>query len=170
MRCDEALERTQDIGLAVIKPRWSELTDTGPGVSVTNFDVKVRAAEMCHLWNLDYYIRLHRRARGKKLQEIQSKSSFRSCFLALHKKQFRKVESVRCCCPGRKHIFVSTMNEPVVVLVLDLFRVPSGITTVPLSMLVTTQRNAVKPCWHLANTTAGTFINGRVGLVLFIHC
>ena len=142
MRCDKALERTQDIGLAVIKPRWSELTDTGPGVSVTNFDVKVRAAEMCHLWNLDYYIRLHRRAREKKLQEMQSKS----CFLALHKKEFPKVESVRCCCLGRKHIFVSRMNEPVVVLVLDLFRVPSGIATVPLSMLVTTQRNAVKPC------------------------
>lgn len=58
--CNTALDRIQDIGLPCIKPRWSELTDAGPGVSVTNFDVQTRVAELCRLWNLDYYIRLHR--------------------------------------------------------------------------------------------------------------
>ena len=74
MRCDEALERIQDIGLPVIKPRWSELTDAGPGVSVTNFDVKVREAEICRLWNQDYYIRLHR-SRGDSGQNEAEKTN-----------------------------------------------------------------------------------------------
>ena len=53
------------------------------------------------------------RAHGKKLQEIQSKGSFSSSFIALHKKQFPKIESVKCCCAGKKHTFVSTRNKPV---------------------------------------------------------
>ena len=60
LHCSDAIERIKDIGLPMIKPRWSELTDGGPGVSVTNFDVQIRAMEMCRMWNLDYYIRLHR--------------------------------------------------------------------------------------------------------------
>ena len=52
------------------------------------------------------------RAHGKKLQEIQSKGSFSSAFIALHKKQFPKIASVKCCCAGRKHTFVSTRNKP----------------------------------------------------------
>ena len=49
---------------------------------------------------------------GKKLQELQSKSSFSGAFIALHKKQFAKLESMKCCCAGRNHTFVSTRNKP----------------------------------------------------------
>ena len=52
------------------------------------------------------------RAHWKKIQEIQSKGSFSSAFIALHKKQFPKIASVKCCCAGRKHTFVSTRNKP----------------------------------------------------------
>ena len=41
LHCGGAIERIKDIGLPMIKPRWSELTDGGPGVSVTNFDVQI---------------------------------------------------------------------------------------------------------------------------------
>ena len=54
------MERIEDIGLPVTRPRWSELTDAGPGVAVNNFDVEIRLAEICRLWNIDYYSRIHR--------------------------------------------------------------------------------------------------------------
>ena len=60
LHCCRSIERIKDIGLPMIKLRWSELIDGGPGVSVTNFDVQIRAMEICGMWNLDYYIRLHR--------------------------------------------------------------------------------------------------------------
>ena len=52
------------------------------------------------------------RAHGKKLQELQTKSSLSSQYIALHKKDFPEVESVKCCCAGKKHTFISTRNKP----------------------------------------------------------
>ena len=52
------------------------------------------------------------RAHGKKLQELQTKSSFSSQYIALRKKQFPEIESVKWCCAGKKHTFVSSKNKP----------------------------------------------------------
>jgi len=52
------------------------------------------------------------RAHGKKLKEMQTWSSFSSQFIALHKKDFPEIESVKCCCAGKKHRHVSTRNNP----------------------------------------------------------
>lgn len=60
LQCDKSLEQIKNIGLPVIKPRWTVLTDAGPGVSVTKFEVQIKSMEICRLWNLDYCIRLHR--------------------------------------------------------------------------------------------------------------
>ena len=52
------------------------------------------------------------RAHGKKLQELQGKSSFSKALIDLHKEQFPQVESVKCVCLGKKHTYVSTRNKP----------------------------------------------------------
>ena len=59
LQCDKTVERIKDNGIPVTKLRRAELTDEGPGVAVTNFEVQIRSMEICGLLNLDYYIRLH---------------------------------------------------------------------------------------------------------------
>ena len=61
--------------MPMIKPRWAELTDAGPGVSVSNFDVQIRAMEICRMWNIDYYIRLHRSRGGSGQNEAERTNS-----------------------------------------------------------------------------------------------
>ena len=53
------------------------------------------------------------RAHGKKLEELKGMSTFSPAFIALHKSKFPAVESVKCCCAGKKHTFVATRNKPV---------------------------------------------------------
>ena len=49
-----------DSGLAVVKPVISEETDAGPGVGVSNLEVKMRFTELCRIQQSDRRIRLHR--------------------------------------------------------------------------------------------------------------
>ena len=42
-----------------VKPRGCDLSDAGPGVAVSNFDVQFRDAELARMWGSDYRIRLH---------------------------------------------------------------------------------------------------------------
>ena len=43
--CHELLEILDDLKLPIVRPRWCDLTDAGPGVGVSNFKVKFRDAE-----------------------------------------------------------------------------------------------------------------------------
>lgn len=53
------------------------------------------------------------RAHGKKLQELQTKSSFTAAFINQHKKDFPGISSdIKCCCLGKHHTFVATRNKP----------------------------------------------------------
>lgn len=52
------------------------------------------------------------RAHGKKLQELQSKPSFKSGFICLHKEDFPGIKSGKCHCVGKKHVFTATRNKP----------------------------------------------------------
>ena len=58
--CKNILVTIENLQLPIVKPRWCDLTDAGPGVGVSNFEVKFRDAEMCRMFNSDYRIRLHR--------------------------------------------------------------------------------------------------------------
>ena len=58
--CRDILTTIKDLQLPSVKPRWCDLTDAGPGVGVSNFEVKFRDAEMCRMFGSDYRIRLHR--------------------------------------------------------------------------------------------------------------
>ena len=53
------------------------------------------------------------RAHGKKPQEFQGMSTFTSAFIAIHKEKFPDVKSVKCCCIGKKHVYLATRNKPV---------------------------------------------------------
>ena len=52
------------------------------------------------------------RAHGKKLQELQAKSTVTAQFIALYKEQFPNISLVKCCCAGKKHRFVSKKDKP----------------------------------------------------------
>ena len=62
-RCNKLLEMLQNLRLPVVKPRWYHNSDAGPGVGITNFEVKFRDAELTMLYERDYACRLHS-ARG----------------------------------------------------------------------------------------------------------
>ncbi|XP_068705034.1 uncharacterized protein [Montipora foliosa] len=53
------------------------------------------------------------RAHGKKLEDLKGMSTFTPGFIALHKSEFPSIESLKCCCAGKKHTFVATRNKPV---------------------------------------------------------
>lgn len=59
-RCKWLLNEMKQRGLPVsIRPRILLHTDKGPGVSVTNYEVKFRDAEIARLYNLDWQMRVH---------------------------------------------------------------------------------------------------------------
>ena len=58
--CMKLVERFGEFDFHPVKPRKADFTDAGPGVSVTNTDVKFRDAEIAIIHNLDYHIRCHR--------------------------------------------------------------------------------------------------------------
>lgn len=43
-----------------VKPKWTDLTDAGPGVGVSNYLVRFRDSEMARSYNSDYRVRRHR--------------------------------------------------------------------------------------------------------------
>ena len=53
-------ERFGEFNFHPVKPRKADFTDAGPGVPVTNIDVKFRDAEITIIHNSDYRIRCYR--------------------------------------------------------------------------------------------------------------
>lgn len=58
--CKQGLEIVSDLCLPPVKPRWADLTDAGPGVGVSNYEVRFRDAELARIHNSDYRVRCHR--------------------------------------------------------------------------------------------------------------
>ena len=59
-KCQGVLQILIELNLPVVKSRWADLTDGGPGQAVNNFDVQFRDAELAILYNSDHRIRVHR--------------------------------------------------------------------------------------------------------------
>ena len=73
--CSSLLELIDELQLPPVKPRVAFLTDAGPDVGVSNFEVKFRDAELARMCNSDYRIRLHR-SRGDSGQgETEQRNS-----------------------------------------------------------------------------------------------
>ena len=53
------LNQINDLGPVDVKPRWCDLSDAGPGIAVSNFDVQFQDAELARMWGNVYRIRLH---------------------------------------------------------------------------------------------------------------
>lgn len=54
---NECMNLLRDVKLPKIKSRVIDLTDAGPGVGISNHEVKIRTAEEIRLMNYDYYVR-----------------------------------------------------------------------------------------------------------------
>ena len=55
-----------------LKSRFLEWTDAGPGVGITNHDVKYRIAQRIRIMNADYLIRLHLSNGDSSHNEVES--------------------------------------------------------------------------------------------------
>ncbi len=58
--CRKILQTVGELELQKTKPRCCDLSDAGPGVGISNFEVRFRDAEICRMFESDYRIRLHR--------------------------------------------------------------------------------------------------------------
>ena len=59
-KSSDLLDILDELNLPKVKPRIAYLTDAGPAVGVSNFEVCFRDAELARLWNSDYRVRVHR--------------------------------------------------------------------------------------------------------------
>ena len=76
--CHDILNKIVEYELPIFCPIVSELTDAGPGVGVTNFEVKFRFAEICRLHGNDRRTRIHR-ARGDSGQNEAERTNGSIC-------------------------------------------------------------------------------------------
>jgi hypothetical protein len=58
--CVAACNSIESLQLPVVKPRKLDLTDAGPGVGVSNIEVRYRDAELARIQSSDYRARIHR--------------------------------------------------------------------------------------------------------------
>ena len=63
--CEHGLKVLEDLCLPPVKPRWADLTDAGPGVGVSNYEVRFRDAELARIHNSDYRVRCSRGDSGQ---------------------------------------------------------------------------------------------------------
>ena len=61
--------------LPLVKPRWAEFTEAGPGVGVSNFEVSFRYAELARIYSSDNRIRVHRAAGDSGQNEAERTNS-----------------------------------------------------------------------------------------------
>jgi hypothetical protein len=69
------IDHIGQIAVPAIKPRWADVTDAGPGVGVSNFEVKFRDAEMSIIHNSDYRVRIHNSRDGSGDNEAERTNS-----------------------------------------------------------------------------------------------
>ena len=58
--CARLLGVLRELKIQVMRSRGAILTDAGPEIGVSSFEVKFIDAELARLWNSDYRIRFHR--------------------------------------------------------------------------------------------------------------
>jgi hypothetical protein len=74
--CMNILQQLRVFGLPYdVKPMWADLTDAGPGVGVSNFEVRFRDTEMARIWKSDYRIRVHRSRNDSHMNEAERTNS-----------------------------------------------------------------------------------------------
>ena len=88
---ERGLEVLKDFFLPPVKPYWADLdlTDAGPGVGVSNYELRFRDDEMARISDSDYRVRCHR-SRGDSGQalkdsEILQQRQFEACLYMITK-------------------------------------------------------------------------------------
>lgn len=59
-KSNQILDHIAELNLPPVKPNWADLTDAGPGVGVSNYEVRFRDAELARVHRSDYRVRVHR--------------------------------------------------------------------------------------------------------------
>ena len=59
-KANHILDHIVELNLPPVKPNWADLTDAGPGVGVSNYEVRFRDAELARIHRSDYHVRVHR--------------------------------------------------------------------------------------------------------------
>lgn len=59
-KANHILEHIAELNFPPVKPNWADLTDAGPGVGVSNYEVRFRDAELARVHRSDYRVRVHR--------------------------------------------------------------------------------------------------------------
>ena len=73
---ESCLSFIETLNLPTQKPRVVDLTDTGPGVGITNNDVCYGIAQEILITNIDYYIRHHLAPRDSSHNEVERIQSY----------------------------------------------------------------------------------------------
>jgi hypothetical protein len=73
---NDCLELLSEIKLPKLKSRIVDLTDAGPGVGITNHEVKFRTVEEARFMNYDYYIRHHLAPGDSSHNEVERIQSY----------------------------------------------------------------------------------------------
>mgnify|MGYP001795890039 CR=1 FL=1 len=74
--CKSVINKLSEFNLAPVKPCILELTDAGPGVGVSNLEVKFRDAEIALLHNSDRRARVHRAAEDSGQNETERSNAY----------------------------------------------------------------------------------------------
>ena len=69
------LTSLDDLRLSPVRPRWCDLTDAGPGVNISNFEVRFKNAKLARMWNSDDRIRVYWAHENSSQGEAESKNS-----------------------------------------------------------------------------------------------
>ena len=107
-------------------------------------------------------------AHGKKLQDLQTKSSFSKGFIGIHKKDYPEMEKLKCCCSGKKHTYVATRNKPACGCLSPGF-IQSAKCNHYCALVHAGKdpKHTEKQCFAWESIIRGIFMSGRVGLVHF---
>lgn len=73
---NQFLDRLQIYQFPKMKSRIVDLTDAGPGVGITNYEVQYRMAQEVILFNVDYYIRHHLAPGDSSQNEVERRQGY----------------------------------------------------------------------------------------------
>ena len=73
---NDCVDLLRDVKLPKVKSRIVDLTDAGPGVGISNYEVKIRTAEEIRFMNYDYYVRHHLAPGDSSHNEVETIQSY----------------------------------------------------------------------------------------------
>ena len=74
-KANHILDHIVELNLPPVKPNWADLTDAGPGVGVSHYEVRFRDAELARIHRSEYRVRVHRSRGDSRQNEAERTNS-----------------------------------------------------------------------------------------------